>query len=68
MFDPAAQQPAFELKPLAEFVYQPVAFERFTDMTDNLTTDDMVNFIQKLKHTYREAVDKIVRFLLNFTY
>ena len=64
MFDPAAQQPVFELKPLGEFVYQPVAFERYTDMTENLTTDDMFNFIKRLKTTYKEAVDKIVRILV----
>ncbi len=60
MFDQAAQHTLGDLKSSADFVFQPVAFERYTDMTDNLTADDMVDFILKLKDTYKDVVDKIV--------
>ena len=58
-YDQAAL-PSSELKPLSEFAYQPVAFDRYIDMTDNLTAEDMVDFILKMKESYRVAVDKMV--------
>ncbi len=58
--DQAALQPSSDLKSLSDFVYQPVAFEKYRDMTDNLTQEDMVDFILKMKNTYKDVVDKIV--------
>jgi hypothetical protein len=58
--DQAALQPSSDLKSLADFVYQPVAFNKYDDMTANLTSEDMVDFILKMKTTYKDVVDKIV--------
>lgn len=59
--DQAALQPSSDLKSLAEFgEYQPVAFDKYDDMTDNLTQEDMVDFILKMKTSYKDVVDKIV--------
>ena len=58
--DQAALQPSSDLKSLADFAYQPVAFERYRDMTDNLSQEDMVDFILKMKTTYKDVIDKIV--------
>ncbi len=60
MLQDQAALPSTELKPLADFIYQPVAFDRYIDMTDNLTAEDMVDFILKMKQSYKEAVDKMV--------
>ena len=58
--DQAALQPSTDLKSLSDFVYQPVAFEKYRDMTDNLTQEDMVDFILKMKTSYKNVLDKIV--------
>ena len=34
--DQAAQPSSSELKSLSDFVYQPVAFDKYSDMTQNL--------------------------------
>jgi hypothetical protein len=53
--DQAALKPSSDLKSLSDFEYQPVAFEKYRDMTDNLTQEDMVEFILKMKNTYKDV-------------
>jgi hypothetical protein len=53
--DQPALKPSSDLKSLSELDYQPVAFDKYRDLTDNLTQEDMVDFILKLKTTYKNV-------------
>lgn len=53
-------QPNQEFLPLDRMNYQPLNFERYKDMQNELTEDDLIEFIFKMRENHKNYVDKLV--------
>jgi hypothetical protein len=49
-----------DLVPSDRLVYQPVNFARYKDMQNELTEDDLIEFIFKMRENNKIYVDKLV--------
>lgn len=58
-------QPNQEFLSLDKLNYQPLNFGRYVDMQNELTEDDLIEFIFKMRENHKTYVDKLVSSLLD---